>query len=257
MDQQHLLDFIARSPGTIGQRIGRQVAVGMIAGGRVEAAGALVDLMGLSVLPALAAAGAPAPALRRAIETALLERCRELPAFIAANGGRPAFASWCRQAAFTLPAELPEVVSLYHGTMGVSPQTAATGLHWSLSFDDAAHYACGFADAALTGVIVLHARVSRDGIACIVSTSAHSEVVPVEAPTDFEVITDHQRIGDAAVRRHHELAPLLDKGWIQTGAAGAAEAVIRGQLTAAQAAAHATRARMAAAGVPRGAAIVA
>lgn len=219
MDQQHLLDFIARSPGTIGQRMGRQVAVGMIAGGRVEAAGALVDLMGLSVLPALAAAGVPAPALRRAIETALLERYRELPAFIATNGGRPAFASWCRQAAFTLPAELPETLDIYRGTMGCSPVEAAAGLHWSLNFDDAAHYACGFADAALTGVIVLHARVPRDGIACIVSTSAHREVVPVEVPTDFEVITDHQRIGDAAVRQHHQLAALLEKGWIQTGTA--------------------------------------
>lgn len=129
--------------------------------------------------------------------------------------------------------------------MGCSPAEAATGLHWTTSFDDAAFYACRFADAALTGVIVLHARVPRDGIACLVTTSAHSEVVPAEAPTDFEVITDHERIGDAAVRRHHQLAALKTVGWVETGAAGVAEA-----------AAHATRARMAAAGVPRDTAIV-
>ena len=224
----------------------RQIAVGMIAGGRVDAAGALVDLMGLPILPALVAAGAPVPALRRAIETALLERYRELPAFLAANGGRAAFANWCRQAEFTLQAELPETLDIYRGTMGISPQIAATGLHWSLNFDDAARYAVRFADADLTGCVVLHARVPRDSIACLVSTSAHSELVPVEAPTSFEVITDYQRIGDAAVRRHHQLAALVAAGWVETGSAGVAEA-----------AARATRARMAAAGVPRGTAIVA
>ncbi|MEE8630219.1 MULTISPECIES: hypothetical protein [Methylobacterium] len=247
MDTQQLLHALATVPGTPGQHITRRMAVNMIAAGRAIAGGALVELIGPEVIPVLVAACAPAPALRSAIDTALLVRHREMPAFLASSGGRPEFANWYRRAEYTLPAEMPEIVDIYRGSMGCSPAAAATGLHWSLNSDDAAYYACRFADAAMTGVIVVHARVPRDGIACIVSGCAHSELVPVEAPTSFEVITDHQRIGDAAERRHHQLAAMKAAGgWFETITTGMAGA-----------AAKANRARMAAAGVAPGTAIVA
>jgi hypothetical protein len=221
------------------------MAVNMVAAGRAEAGGALVELAGLAVLPALAEANAPAPALRSAIEAALLEHYRQLPGFTT----RARFTAWCRQAEFSVPAGLPETLDIYRGTMGCSPAAAATGLHWTTTFEMAALYACRFADAALTGVIVLHARVPCERVAAFLTCVMGNEVIPAEVPTDYEVITDHQRIGDAAVRwaaRQNEL--WAQGGWLLVG--GTADSLgRRGAMS--------TRARMAAAGVPRGAAIVA
>ncbi len=71
--------------------------------------------------------------------------------------------------------------------------------------------------------------------------------MPVEAPAVFEVITDKDRIGDAAVRNALRLQGLRDrKGWKTIEIHG----------TAARVATEA-RARMAAAGIPRGTAILA
>lgn len=249
MNTQQLLHALTTVPGTPGQHITRRMAVNMIATGRAEAGGVLVDMVGLAAIPALAAAGAPAPALRIAIETALLEYYKELPPFIAANGGRPAFAKWCRQAAFTLPSELPEMVDLYRGTMGVSPEIAAAGLHWSNAFGKAAFFACRFADAHLTGVIVLHARVPRDSlVAAVAGLEEHGEheLVLADVPTSFEVITDHALILHEAFQAMRRYQALAEQGYKFTETRGHAER-----------AAAATRARMAAAGVAPGTAIVA
>lgn len=62
----------------------------------------------------------------------------------------------------------------------------------------------------------------------------------------FEVITDKERIGDAAVRTALRCQALKAQGWSEIGSLGLAEQ-----------AAMQVRARMAAAGVPRGASIVA
>lgn len=240
--------LIVSVPGTIGQLFARRTAVNMILAGNADAAGALVDLIGLGAIPALVEAGAAPAAIRVAIETALLFHYKELPGFIAAHGGRAVFAAWCRRAAFQAPPGTPEVVDVYRGTMGCSPADAATGLHWSLSFDDAAHYACRFADARLTGVIVLHARLPRQGIACFVSDVAHSELVPADVPASYETITDHERIGDAAVRNAHRMQVLKAAGgWRE----------IEGGRGVGRQAAMAARARMAVAGVAPGTAIVA
>ena len=135
---------------------------------------------------------------------------------------------------------------LVRGRYRCSPAEAATGLHWSLGFDDAAYYAARFADTDLTGCIVLRARVPRDEIVAFIGGSANQEAIPAEVPTAYEVVTDHQRIGEAAVRCALRLQALKAKGWAETGSEGISEQ-----------AAMQTRARMAAAGVPRGTAIVA
>ena len=241
MDHQRLLAFVATVPGTIGQLFARQIAVNMAAAGKPEAGIALVEMVGLGSIPALATAGAPAPVLRTAIEHAMRSHCMELRGV-----DRPTFAAWCRQAEFSPPGPLPDVIDIYRGTMGCSPADAVTGLHWSLEFDKAAFYAVRFADTDLTGCIVLHARVHRDELIAFVSGAAGSEVVPATVPWDFEVVTDKDRIGDAGVRHARYEQSLAAKGWVETDSLGNAEA-----------AAMAARARMAAAGVPRGAAIVA
>ncbi|WP_245268061.1 hypothetical protein [Methylorubrum extorquens] len=228
-------------PGTFGQHISRRMTVNQIAAGRLDAAAALVGPAGLDTIPALIRAGAPAPMVQAAIGHAVFHRYHELRSV-----DRTTFANWCRQAAFTAPRPLPEMVEVYRGTMGCGPAEAATGLHWSLSFDDAAYYAARFADSELTGCIVLRARVAPDEIAAFIGGSANQEVIPVAAPALFEVIDDHQRIGDAAVRCARRGQTLLVQGWTETGSEGIAEE-----------AAMATRARMAAAGVPRGTAVVA
>lgn len=242
--------LIASYPGTIGKRVALMRGAAMAMQGRTEAGGALVELAGPEFIRALVEAGASPPVLRNAIETALLEWYRELPGYIAANGGRAAFADWCRQARFTevMPADLPETVDIYRGTMGCSPAAAAKGLHWSLSFDDASRYACRFADEHLTGVIVLHARVPREGIACYVTGTGHSELVPAEVPIAYKVVTDHKRIDEAAVRCIERMRALLaTPGWTE----------IEGSRGIGRQVAMATRARMAAAGIPPGTAIVA
>lgn len=241
MDVQALYQFVASVPGTFGQLISRRAAVNLIAAGRVDAAATLVGLAGLDTIPVLIGAGAPAPMVQAAVGHAVFHRYHELRGV-----DRAAFAAWCRRAAFTAPQPLPEMVEIYRGTMGCSPAEAATGLHWSLGFDDAAYYAARFADTDLTGCIVLRARVPRDEIVAFIGGSANQEAIPAEVPTAYEVVTDHQRIGEAAVRCALRLQALKAKGWAETGSEGISEQ-----------AAMQTRARMVAAGVVRGTAIVA
>lgn len=250
MNRKIIEDFIATVPvNTIGERFALGVAVGWIERGVTGSAAHLLAVGGLGAIPALVAAGAPPAMLREAIDAALLSYHRDLPGFLARSGGRPALAAWCRAAGYTLPEGTPEVVDLYRGTMGCSPAEAAAGLHWTTAFDKAALYACRFADAALTGVIVTAARVPRAGIAAWVVGVVNTEVVPAEAPAAYEVVTDKERIGDAAVRFARKQEILAAEGW--TAAPGSVASDRQ-----AEAAAMATRARMAAAGVPRGTAIV-
>lgn len=247
MDHQRLHQFVATVPGSFGDHVARRMAVNMLAGGNAAGAAALVGLVGLDVIPALVEAEIPPAALRTVIENAALFHYRELPGLIAANGGRPAFAAWCRQAEFAGPETLPETVDIFRGTLGCSPAEAATGLHWSLAFDDAAFYAARFADEDLTGVHVIHARVPRSDIAAFIAGTAHQEVIPAEVPASFEVIIDKNRIGDAAVRNGLWIQKIKEGGgWYETGTHGTAERIARE-----------ARARMAATGVPRGASIVA
>lgn len=245
MDTQRLHHFLARVPGTAGDHLGRRMAVNMLEAGRAVGAGVLVEMVGPDVLPALVAAGAPASALRAAIDAAVVARHRELPGTIVRNGGRAVFADWCRQAGYVAPQEWPGTVGLYRGTLGCNPAEAAAGLHWTTRFDDAAFYAARFADEHLTGAIVLHARVPRSEIACVIAGSAHEEVVPADVPTSFDVISDKARIGDAAVRNVERMNDMkAGGGWYEADTGGMSKRV-----------AMAARARMAAIEVPPGASI--
>lgn len=221
--------------------MGRHIALKQVTAGSLDHAAALVGLAGLGAIPALLVAGAPPAMLRAAIGYAVVNHYRELPGL-----DRAAFAGWCRAAEFAAPAGTPETFDIYRGTVGVSPADAARGWHWSLSFDDAAYYGCRYADAALTGVVVIRARVRRDEIAAWIAGTAHSELIPAETPAEFETMTDHGEIGDTAVRAAHRYEALIQSGeWRDNGSRGLG-----------QHAAMAARARMAAAGVPRGTAIV-
>ncbi|PWN59546.1 hypothetical protein C1631_023230, partial [Chryseobacterium phosphatilyticum] len=113
MDVQALHQFVASVPGTFGQLISRRAAVNLIAAGRVDAAAALVGLAGLDTIPALIRAGAPPPMVQAAIGHAVFYRYHELRSV-----DRVTFAAWCRQAAFTAPQPLPEMIEIYRGTMG-------------------------------------------------------------------------------------------------------------------------------------------
>lgn len=205
MDVQLLHRRIAALATTLGERLAWGLAVERL---DADHAAALVDLAGLNVIPALIEAGAPPALLRAAIETAVTQRHWDLR-----EVERTTLAAWCRQAAFSAPETLPGAVDLYRGTIGCSAAETATGLHWSTRFEAAAWYGARFADAALTGVIVLHARVPRCGIAAFISGTADDEVVPAEVPAAFEVISDAGPIADAAVRWDHHLTELKAQGW--------------------------------------------
>ena len=241
MDVQALYQLVDEAPGGNCLNFAlRRALVDRVASGETKAAEWLVPLAGLAAIPALIEAGAPAPALQAAIGKAIYSHYHELRSV-----ERALFAAWCRTAAFRVPPNLPEMVNLYRGTMGVSPAVAATGLHWAARFESAALFACRFADTDLTGCIVIHARVPRDEIVCFAPDSVHGEMIPARAPAVFDVITDKERIGGAALReaaRQQEIqahfGPALSFGLAE-------QVAMR------------TRARMTAAGVPRGAAIVA
>lgn len=195
MDVQALHQFVASVPGSFSQIVLRRAMIQQIEMGKTKGAAHLMNLVGIEVIPALIKAGAPAPMIRAAIEKAVYDRYHDLRAV-----DRAVFAGWCRQGGFIAPRSSPEVMSLYRGTMGVSPAVAATGLHWTPRFESAAIFAARFADTDLTGCIVLHARVPRDEIVCFLSDSAHGEVIPAQAPVVFDVVTDKERIGGAALR---------------------------------------------------------
>lgn len=203
------VQLLHRRIATLASTPGQALAWGM-AVNRLDAthAAALVDLAGLDVIPALIEAGAPPALLRAAIETAVTQRHWDLK-----EVERATLAAWCRLAGFTAPETLPETADLYRGTIGCSPAETATGLHWSPRFEAAAWYGARFAAADLAGVIVLHARVPRSGIAAFIPGTADDEVVPVEVPAAFEVIRDAGRIGDAAVRWDRRLTELKAQGW--------------------------------------------
>ncbi len=241
-----LHQLIATYPGTLGQRVALARGADMAMRGRAEAGGALVEMGGAEFVRALFKAGASSPVLQSAIETALLIRYRELPAFIGANGGRAEFASWCRQAEFTIPETLPDTLTIYRGTMGCSPAAAATGLHWTDTFEKACFFACRFADEHLTGVIVLKAEVRRDELVAFLEAAGEHELIPAAVPTSYEVVTDHALIGAAGHRAMIRYRDLIAQGHPFIPTLGMAEQ-----------AAMATRTRMAAAGVAQGAAIVA
>lgn len=209
MNVQLLHRRIAALAGTLGERLAWSMAVERL---DADHAAALVDLAGLDVIPALIEAGAPPAVLRAAVEAAALWKHWDLKGI-----ERETLAAWCRQAGFTAPETLAETVDLYRGTLGCTPAEAAAGLHWSPRFDAAAWYAARFADAALTGAMVLHARVPRDGIAAFIPGTADDEVVLAEVPTVFTIITDPERIGDAAVRWDRRIRALLAEGWASVG----------------------------------------
>lgn len=244
MDTQHFHRFLASVPGSAGERLSWVVAVNMILTGTPVAAGSLVQLIGVDVIPALVEAGAPPAALRAAIDAGALIRHRELPGLIGRSGGRAVFAEWCWQAGYTAPDDCPEIVDLYRGTLGCSPAQAASGLHWSTRFDSAAAFATRFADDHLTGVIVVHARVPRSEIACFVQTSLMGEVIPAEPPTVFDVIADREQIAAAVMREAARQDQFLQAGYTLSETYGTGERI-----------AWEARARMAA-GVLPGTAIV-
>ena len=201
-----LQQFVASAPGSGTVNL-RRIMVDLVAGGDIKGAAHLVSLVGIEIILALIEAGAPVPMIRATVQHAVLYCYHDIRGI-----NRTMFADWCRQPGFTTPRGLPKTVSLYRGTMGLSPAVAATGLHWSLSFEDAAYFAVRFADTDLTGSIVLHARVPLDEIVAFIAGTAHQGVVPATLPTTFEVITDQQRIGDAAVRCARRGQALLAQG---------------------------------------------
>ena len=235
--------FIAAQPWW--QREGLQRGLDMAMQGRAEAGGALVQMGGLDFICGLAEAGAPPTSLRCAIETALLERYSELPSFIAANGGRAAFASWCRKAQFVVSEALPETLTIYRGTMGISPAVAASGLHWADTFEKACFYACRFADRHMTGVIVVKAEVHRDEIVAFLEALGEHEVIPADVPAHFEVVADHELILSAGHRALLRYRDQIAQGHPFIATRGIAER-----------AAMVTRDRMTAAGIAPGTAIV-
>jgi hypothetical protein len=86
-----------------------------------------------------------------------------------------------RYAAFTLPAELPEVVTVWRGSSGLQLSEVKSGYSWSTNRDVACWFAMRFADRN-GSPLVLRADVSRPDIALFTNDRSESEAVLTRPP---------------------------------------------------------------------------
>ena len=100
---------------------------------------------------------------------------------IAAAKTRSTLAYMFRYAAFPLPAELPDVVTLWRGTRDLPFSDAAKGYSWTTDRDTACWFAMRFA-AQNNTPLVLTADVAKSDIALFTQDRSESEAVLMRPP---------------------------------------------------------------------------
>lgn len=121
---------------------------------------------------------------------------------IEAARGRRTLAALFRYAAFTLPAELPEVVTVWRGSSSLQLSEAKTGHSWSTDRDVACWFAMRFADRN-GSPLVLRADVSKPDIALFTNDRSESEAVLMRPPN---ARVDGDVSDWTTCYRHHEKA---------------------------------------------------
>lgn len=109
-----------------------------------------------------------------------------------------------RYAAFPLPDELPERVTLWRGTSRLTPAEAVQGHSWTTDRDVACWFAVRFASRN-ESALVLSAEVARADIALFHLGRSESEAVLLQPPGVFRVdgcLTDWQQGANRRARAH-------------------------------------------------------
>jgi hypothetical protein len=99
-----------------------------------------------------------------------------------------------RYAAFPIPAELPDVVTLWRGTSKLTIAEAREGYSWTIDRDAACWFAMRFAD--INGApLVLTAEVAKSDIALFTNAREESEALLIRPPAAVKIdgdVTDWQ-----------------------------------------------------------------
>ena len=100
-----------------------------------------------------------------------------------------------RYAAFPIPVELPDVVTLWRGTCKLTIAEAREGYSWTTDRDTACWFAMRFAD--INGSpLVLSADVAKSDIALFTNAREESEALLIRPPATVKIdgdVTDWQR----------------------------------------------------------------
>lgn len=151
-------------------------------GGDVDAAMSLCVELPNELLGAVAVAmwrtKVPRPAYRAFFGNAWRREHREVEA---AAQNRRTLAYMFRYAAFELPAELPDVVTVWRGTSHISIEDAQNGYSWTTDRDVACWFAMRFA-ASNGSPLVLTADIAKRDIAFFTNERNESEVVLMRPP---------------------------------------------------------------------------
>lgn len=124
---------------------------------------------------------------------------------IAAAGARRTLSAMFKYAAFTLPSDIPESVTLYRGACGLSARDVAAGHSWTTSFDVAAWFAMRHASDK-RDPIVLGATVSRGDIAFFTDERSEQECLLLKQPAGAKVLGDPDCWRNAAGRFQGKLS---------------------------------------------------
>lgn len=122
-------------------------------------------------------------AFRRALSAAWDHDCDET---ILAAGSRRRLMAWFAYAAFPLPANLPETVTIWRGVHGQTKVAAAMGLSWTLRRDVAAWFAMRFASDA-RAPLVIRRTVTRESLVYWSDERSEAEVIPRDMVLSVEV----------------------------------------------------------------------
>ncbi|KLK89850.1 hypothetical protein AA309_28965 [Microvirga vignae] len=160
-------------------------------------------------MPLLYEASIPSPVFRLILHRALVSSF-DFRNTIKAAGSREHFVQWCRYASFEPPNTLPDMVPIHRGTFGCAAADAATGLHWSFSFNMAAWFALR-RERRYPGEgepLVVSAWVPEASLVFYSDVAGHQEVIPETAPTEYRVNNSRWCLEDGA-RRAVEFFMLL------------------------------------------------
>lgn len=132
-----------------------------------------------AVAVAMWRAKVPRPAYRAFLSSAWMHDHREVEA---AAQNRRTLAFMFRYAAFELPAELPDVVTVWRGTSYLSLEDAKKGYSWTTDRDMACWFAMRFAEFN-GSPLVLTADIAKRDIAMFTNERGESEAVLMRPPT--------------------------------------------------------------------------
>jgi hypothetical protein len=141
------------------------------------------------------------PAAFQAMLTGALSQSHYYNSVLAEAGGRRSLVKWLRYAAYTLPENLPNMVTIYRGVRGCTSQQGAKGLSWSLDFDVAAWFAVVHRHWVSGQPLVVQAHVRCSDLLFYSNDREEQEVIPRTTPRKFSVIDDPPILAKAAERQ--------------------------------------------------------